>query len=163
MVALAKTSYDKNSTSLSVRSCVGIRAEYGLVANIDNNVLISVRGRCIGYREHCRKVIFYHQPTFHVLQRKKINVKIWRLEKEKLFLDCIQRTNTGDGGRVGISAFGTATTKICTENKDNEFYCDIVQHQLKPSMAQMTKKIKFFFSRRVSSLTHIKYRQRKNR
>ena len=71
------------------------------------------------------------------------------MEKEKLLLEYLQPTNTGDGGKVGIwagiSGFGTRTTKIYTENMDSKFYCDVVQHQLKSLIVQMTKKIKFFF------------------
>ena len=46
-------------------------------------------------------MIFSAESTFYVLKRKN-QCKIWHLEKEKLLPECIQQTNTGDGGKVGI-------------------------------------------------------------
>ena len=111
--------------------------------------------------EHCRKVIFYDESIFHALKRENPH-KICRLEKEKLLPECIQQTNTGDGGKVGISAFGTAATKIYTKHVGGKLYCNVLQHQLKSSVAQMPQKIKYF-SGRPTSMTHIKYREGKNR
>ena len=48
------------------------------------------------------------------------------MEKEKLLSKCIQQTNTGDDRKVGISAFGTTATKICTENMDGKLYWDVL-------------------------------------
>ena len=66
-----------------------------------------------------RRVIFSDESTFYVLKRKN-QCKIWRLEKEKLLPKCIQQTNTGDSGKVGIwggiSGFGATVTKIYMEN-----------------------------------------------
>ena len=58
---------------------------------------------------------------------------------------------TGDSGKVGISAFDTTAT---TQNMDGKFYCDIVQYQLKPFMAQTPKKNKFSFQQALA-LWHI--------
>ena len=82
-----------------------------------------------------RKFIFSDESTFHILKRKN-QCKICRLEKKKL-LECILQIDTGSGGKVGISAFGTTATKIYTENMNGKLYCDVLQHQLK---SQMTKK-----------------------
>ncbi|CAF3514947.1 unnamed protein product [Rotaria socialis] len=52
----------------------------------------------------------------HFMLKRKTQCKIWRLEKEKLFPESIQQTNTGDGGNVdiwgGISGFGATAAKI---------------------------------------------------
>ena len=113
-----------------------------------------------------RSVIVSDKSTFHVLKRK-IQCKRWCLEKEKLLSECIQQSNTGDGGKVGIwkrtSEFGTTATKIYTETMDGKFYCDVLQHQLKPSIAQMPKKDQILFSTRAPSQAHIKHCERKNR
>ena len=70
------------------------------------------------------------------------------MEKEKLLPECTQQTNTDDDGKVGIwggiSGFDTVATKIYMENMDGKLYCDILQHPLKSSMAQMSKKSNFF-------------------
>jgi transposase len=95
-----------------------------------------------------RKVIFSDESTFYVLKRKN-QCKIWRLEKEKLLPECLQQTNTGDGGKVGIwggiSGFGTTAAKIYTENMNGQLYCDILQKELKRSMAKFPKKIKIIY------------------
>ncbi|CAF2016844.1 unnamed protein product [Rotaria magnacalcarata] len=98
--------------------------------------------------EDWRKVIFSDESTFYVLKRKN-QCKIWRLEKEKLLPECIQQTNTGDGGKVGIwggiSGFGATAARIYMENMDGKLYCDVLQHQLKHSMAQIPKTTKILF------------------
>ena len=48
-----------------------------------------------------KHMIFSNQSAFYVLKRKN-QCKIWRLEKEKLLPECLQQTNTGDSGKVGI-------------------------------------------------------------
>ena len=95
------------------------------------------------------KVIFFSdQSTFYVLKRKN-QCKIWGLEKEKLLSECIQQTNTGDGGKVdiwgGISGFGATAARIDMENMDGKLHCDVLQHQLKHSMAQIPKATKILF------------------
>ena len=98
--------------------------------------------------EDWRKVIFSDESTFYVLKRKN-QCKIWRLEKEKLLPECIQQTNTGDGGKVGIwggiSGFGATAARIYMENMNGKLYCDVLQHQLKHSMAQIPKTTKILF------------------
>ena len=73
--------------------------------------------------------------------------------------------STGDGGMVGIwsgiSGFGFTTAKIYMENMNGKLYCDVLQHQLKHSMAQIPKNTKLF-SARPGSLTYVQYRERKN-
>lgn len=95
-----------------------------------------------------RKIIFSDESTFYVLKRKNL-CKIWRLEKEKLLPECLQQTNTGDGGKVGvwggISGFGVTDIKLYTENMNGNLYCDVLQHQLKSSMARIPKNTKVFF------------------
>ena len=97
-----------------------------------------------------RKMIFSDESIFYVLKRKN-QCKIWRLEKKKLLPECIQQTYTGDGGKVGIwsgiSGFGTTAAKIYMENMDGKLYCDVLQHQLKHSVAQIPKNAMIFFSK----------------
>ena len=83
--------------------------------------------------------------------KRKNQRKICRLEKEKLLPECIQQTNTDDGGKIGIwagiSSFGASVAKIYMENMNVKLYCDVLQHQLKHSMAQIPKNTKIFFSK----------------
>ena len=103
--------------------------------------------------DDCQKVIFSDESAFHELKRKN-QCKIWHLEKEKLLPECIQQTNTGDGGEDsicgGISGFGTMATKIYTEKMGGRLYCDVLQRQVKPFMAQMPKIINSFFHQDLS-------------
>ena len=72
------------------------------------------------------------------------------MEKEKLLKGCIQQTNFGDDGKVGIwvgiSGFDTTAPKICKEDIDGKLHCDVLQHQLKPSVAQIPKNSNRFFN-----------------
>ena len=109
-------------------------------------------------------MIFSDESTFYVLKRKH-QCKIWRLEQEKLLPECIQQTNTDDDGKVGIwggiSGFGAAAAKIYMENMDGKLYCDVLQHQLKHSMAQISKTTQIF-SARLAILAYVQHRERKN-
>ena len=91
---------------------------------------------------------FQMSRLFYVLKRKN-QCKIWRLEKEKLLPECLEQANTGDGGKVGIwggiSGLGMTTVKIYTENMNGNLYCDVLEHQLMPSIKQMPKKNEVFF------------------
>ncbi|CAF3398923.1 unnamed protein product [Rotaria socialis] len=99
-------------------------------------------------KDDWRKVIFSDESTFYVLKRKN-QCKIWRLDKEKLLPECLQQTNTGDGGKIGIwggiSGFGTTIAKIYTENMNGQLYCNILQTELKRSMAKFLKKTKMIY------------------
>ena len=53
--------------------------------------------------------------------------------------------------------------KFIREDTNGKLYCDVVQHQLNPSMAQIPQKRSDFFTRKPTSLAFIKYRERKNR
>ncbi|CAF2153798.1 unnamed protein product [Rotaria magnacalcarata] len=96
------------------------------------------------------KVIFSDESTIYVLKRKN-QCKIWRMDKKKLLPECLQQTNTGDGGNVGIwggiSGFGTTIAKICTENMNGQLYCNILQLQteLKRFVAKFPKKTKMIY------------------
>ena len=83
-----------------------------------------------------RKIIFSDESTFYVLKRKN-QCTIWRLYKEKLLPECMQQTNTSVDVKVGISGFGATAAKIYMGNMDGKLYCDVLQHQLKHSMAQI--------------------------
>lgn len=95
-----------------------------------------------------RNVIFSDESTFYVLKRKNL-CKIWRLEKEKLLPECLEQTNTGDGGKIGIwggiSGFGTTAAKIYTENMNGHLYCDVLQHELKKFITKIPKKTKMIY------------------
>ncbi|CAF1597481.1 unnamed protein product [Adineta ricciae] len=95
-----------------------------------------------------RKVIFSDESTFYVLKRKNL-CKIRRLDKEKLLPECLEQTNTGDGGKVGIwggiSGNGITVAKIYTENMNSNLYCDVLQHELKQSIQKIRKKNKIIF------------------
>ena len=93
-------------------------------------------------------VIFSDESTFYVLKRKN-QCKIWRLDKEKLLPECLEQTNTGDGGKLGvwggISGFGTTATKIYSENMNGNLYCDVLEHELKQSMRKISTKHRLTF------------------
>ena len=76
------------------------------------------------------------------------------MEKEKLLPECLQQTNTGDGGEVGIwsciSDFGTTTANVYTENINGQLYCDVLETELKRSMARFPKKTKMFYQQDVA-------------
>ena len=46
------------------------------------------------------------------------------------------------GRRGNISDFGTTTAKIYTENINSQLYCDVLEAELKCSMAKFSKKTK---------------------
>ena len=95
-----------------------------------------------------RRVISYEQLAFHILKRKN-QCKLWRLEKENLLPKCVHKPilvmleKLAFGG--DISGFGTTATKTHMENMDEKLYWDILQHQLKCSMAQMSRKSNFLY------------------
>ena len=95
-----------------------------------------------------KNVIFSDESTFYVLKRKN-QCKIWRLEKEKLLPKCLQQTNTGDGGKVGIwgaiSDFGTTNARIYTENMNGHLYCDVLQNEVKQFLAKTPATTKMLF------------------
>ena len=96
-----------------------------------------------------KNVIFSDESTFYVLKRKN-QCKIWRLEKEKLLPECLQQMNTGDGGKVGIwgggiSGFGTTISRIYSENMNGILYCDVLEKELKQSIAKIPVKNKIIF------------------
>ncbi|CAM4796680.1 unnamed protein product [Rotaria magnacalcarata] len=79
----------------------------------------------------------------------KNQCKIWRLEKERLLPECLQQTNTGDGGKVGIwggiSGFGTTNARIYTENTNGELYCDVLQKEVKQLLTKSPAQRKMVF------------------
>ena len=85
------------------------------------------------------------KSDFFVLKRQNQR-KIRRLKKEKLISECLQQSNTGDGGKVrildGISGFGTMTVKVYTKNINGQLYCDVLETELKHFMAKFSKKTK---------------------
>ena len=82
------------------------------------------------------------------MKRKNL-CKIWGLEKEKLLPECLEQTNTGDGGKIGIwggiSGFGTTAAKIYMENMNGHLYCDVLQHELKQFITKIPNKTKMIF------------------
>ena len=95
-----------------------------------------------------KNVIFSDESTFYVLKRKN-QCKIWRLKKKKLLPKCLQQTNTGDGGKVGIwaaiSGFGTLNARIYTENINDQLYCDVLQNEVKQFLAKTPATAKMIF------------------
>jgi len=95
-----------------------------------------------------RKVIFSDESTFYVLKRKN-QVKIWRTDDERLLPECVQQMNTGNGGKVGIwggiSGEGTTMARIFEDSMNGILYCDVLQNELKKSIAQLPKKMPYMF------------------
>ena len=81
-------------------------------------------------------VIFSDESTFYVLRRKN-QCKIWRTDEERLHPDCIQQMNTGDGGKLGISGYGTTLSRIFDENMNGMTYCEVLRHELVQSMSMV--------------------------
>ena len=75
--------------------------------------------------------------------------KMWRLDKEKLLPECLELTNTGDGGQIGIwggiSGFGTISAKIYIENMNGTMYYKILKNKLKQSMTKLPGKTGIVF------------------
>ena len=95
-----------------------------------------------------RRIIFSDKSTFYVLKRKN-QVKVWRTDDERLLRECVQQMNTGDGGKVGIwggiSGEGTMSARIFDGTMNGMVYCDVLQKELKQSMAKLPKKTMFIF------------------
>ena len=62
---------------------------------------------------------------------------------------CLQQTDTGDGGKIGIWAgilgFGTTNAKTYTENMNEELYCDVLQNDVKQFLAKIVAQRKMVF------------------
>ena len=101
-----------------------------------------------------KNVIFSDESMFYVLKQKN-QYEIWRLEKEELLPECLQQTNTGDGGKVGIwggiSGFGTTNAKIYTENMNGELYCDVLQNEMQQFLAKIPAQGKMVFQQDLTS------------
>ena len=86
-----------------------------------------------------QSAIFSDQSTFYVLERKN-QVKIWRTDEERLH----QQVSTGKGGKLGIwrSISGQRPTevRIFDKNMDEQTYCDVLNHELKRSIAILPDK-----------------------
>ncbi|CAF2994013.1 unnamed protein product, partial [Rotaria sp. Silwood2] len=95
-----------------------------------------------------RKVIFSDESTFYVLKRKN-QVKIWRSDDERLLPECVQQMNTGNGGKIGIwggiSGQGTTMARIFDDSMNGILYCDVLQNELKKSIARLPKKMSYMF------------------
>ena len=75
---------------------------------------------------------------FYVLKRTN-QCKTWRLGK---LPECLQQTSTGDGEQVGTwSSFGATTTKIYTENMNGMLHCDVLQNEMKQSLAKIPAQV----------------------
>ena len=88
--------------------------------------------------------VFSDESTIDVLKRKNM-YKIWRLDKEKLLPECLGLINTGDGGKTGISGFGTTSAKIYIENMDGTMSCKILTNELNQLMAKLPGKTSMVF------------------
>ena len=99
-------------------------------------------------RDDWRNIIFSDESTFYVLERKN-QVKVWRTDEERLHQDCIQQVNTGRGGKLGIwggiSGQGTTEARVFDENMDGQLYCDVLNNELKRSMAKLQDKHKIIY------------------
>jgi transposase len=95
-----------------------------------------------------RKVIFSDESTFYVLKRKN-QVKVWRTDDERLLPECVQQMNTGNGGKLGIwggiSGEGTTMARIFDDSMNGILYCDVLQNELKKSIARFPKKMSYMF------------------
>ena len=97
---------------------------------------------------------------------------MWHLKKEKLLLEGLQQTNINDDQKVGvrynISVFGATTAKIFTKNVNIYLCCDVLQTELKRSVAKFLKKTKMiyrqdFIPRQTSSIVKGKIAKLKRR
>ena len=97
-----------------------------------------------------RNAVFSDGSSFYVLKRKDFG-KICRLEKEKILPECLEQTNTGDDGKVGIrgeiSGFGTTPIKLYIETMDSNLYCCLLHNELKQTMAKIPNKTKIIIQR----------------
>lgn len=98
--------------------------------------------------------------------RRKNKCTIWRLDKEKLLPDCVEQSNTGDGGKLGIwcgiSGFGTTRAKIYSDNMNGNSYCDVLQNQLKQCIAEIPPKKQNYLPARPGTVAYFEHRQGPN-
>ena len=103
------------------------------------------------------------ESTFYLLKQKN-QYKIWRLEKEKHILERLQQTNTGDDGKMGIwsgiSGFRTTNAKVHMRNMNGQLYCDVLETELKRSMAKFQKIVKWFTKKISPTITYIEHIQK---
>ena len=107
-----------------------------------------------------RKIIFSDESTFYVLKRKN-QVKIWRIDDERLLPDCIQQMNTGDDGKAGISADGTTAARIFEETMNGTLYCDVLQQELTQSMRKLRNKSAYMSQQDLAPCRTSKFVQEK--
>ena len=53
--------------------------------------------------------------------------------------------NTGDGGKLGISGYGTTLSRIFDENMNGMTYCEVLRRGLVQSMSMMPNKSELTF------------------
>jgi hypothetical protein len=79
----------------------------------------------------------------------KNRVKIWRIDDERLMPECVQRMNTGNGGKMGILGVimreGTTMARIFNDSMNGAVYCDVLETELKESMKSFRRKSDHFF------------------
>ena len=59
--------------------------------------------------------------------------------------------NTGDGGKLGISGYGTTLSRIFDENMNRMTYCEVLRHELVQSMSMMSNKSELIFQQDLAS------------
>ena len=70
--------------------------------------------------------------------------------------------NTGDTGKVGISADGTTTTRIFEGTMNGTLYCDVLQQKLTQTMEKLPNKSVYMFQQDLPPWPYVKIRPRKN-
>ena len=66
--------------------------------------------------------------------------------KRKIVADVLTTNESaGDGGKVGISGFGTTNAKIYTENINVQLYCNVLQNEVKQFLAKTPATAKMIF------------------
>ena len=110
-----------------------------------------------------RTQFFRMNRRFSALKRKN-RCKIWRLQKEKWLQECLQQTNTSDGGKVGIwggiSGLGTKNATIYTGNMNEQLYYDVLQNKVKEFLAKAGT-MENYFPTRPEAIGHFQYREGK--
>ena len=60
----------------------------------------------------------------------------------------------------GISGFGTTNAKVHMRNMNGQLYCDVLETELKRSMAKFPKLVKWFTKKISCTMTYIEHIQR---
>ena len=70
--------------------------------------------------------------------------------------------NTGDDGKIGISAGGTTTAPIFEGTMNGTLYCDVLQQELTQSTEKLSNKSAYIFQQDLAPWPYVQNSSKKN-